>query len=59
MKRFQDDGYDSMKDYEFSLMHHEDDPKNDDYDKPIGGFHDDDESSWNDYEPTIKHFQDD
>ena len=60
MKHFQDDCNDSMRDYEFSLMHHSDDRSiNDDYDKPIGGFHDDGENPWNDYEPTIKHFQDD
>lgn len=59
MKHFQDEEYDSMKNYEFSLMHHEDDYRqNDDYDKPIGGFHND-ETSWNDYEPTIQHFKDD
>ena len=33
MKHFKDDYYDSMKDYEFSLMHHEEDKNiNDDYD---------------------------
>ena len=59
MKHFQEDGYDSMKDYEFSLMHHEEDEKiNDWYDRPIGGFHDDDFHK-DDYDGTIKHFQDD
>lgn len=59
MKHFQEDGYDPMKDYEFSIMHHEDDDSiNDNYDKPIGGFHNDDFYE-DDYEGTIKHFQDD
>lgn len=56
MKHFQDDGYDSMKDYEFSLMRHSDDPNNDDYDKSLL-FHDDDTTF--DDGPTINHFQDD
>lgn len=60
MKHFKDDDYDAMKDYEFSLMHHEDDKTKDDYDKSIGGLHNDDGyPSYNDYEPTIRHFQDD
>lgn len=59
MKHFQDDDYDSMKDYEFSLMHHEEDKNiNDDYDKPIGGFHSDESYGFDDG-PTIRHFQDD
>lgn len=44
MKHFQDDEeYDSMKEYEFNLMHHDDDYN----------------SNYNSDEPTIKHFQDD
>lgn len=52
MKHFQEDGYDPMKDYEFSLMHHDDDEKiNDGYDKPIGFSIDDEEE--NDDEEVI------
>jgi len=44
MKHFQDDEeYDSMKEYEFNLMHHDDDYN----------------SNYNSDDPTIKHFQDD
>jgi hypothetical protein len=42
MKHFQDEESDSMKDYEFSLMHHDDDPKiEDDYEPIIKHFQDD------------------
>ena len=41
MKHFQDEESDSMKDYEFSLMHHDDDPTNDDYNSTIRHFQDD------------------
>lgn len=57
MKHFQDEESDSMKDYEFSLMRHSDDPTNDDYDRPM--FYHDDEMNWDDDGSTIKHFQDD
>ncbi len=57
MKHFQDEESDSMKDYEFNLMHRSDDPTNDDYDRPM--FHHDNEMNWDDNGSTIKHFQDD
>lgn len=59
MKHFQDDeDYDSMKDYEFSLMKHNNDSTRDNYDIPL--FHNDDDNlNFNYNEPTIKHFQDD
>ena len=31
MKHFQDEDYDSMKDYEYSIMHHEDNDSMKDY----------------------------
>ena len=56
MKHFQDEGYDSMKEYETNLLNHADDYKDGDYyDKPIIHYeqYPDD---W--YEGTMKHFQD-
>ena len=58
MKHFQDEEYDSMKDYEFNIMSHmRDEDKEDDYDGSLVFRHWHEDNNDN-YESSIKHFQD-
>ena len=57
MKHFQDEDYDSMKDYEFSLMHHSDDMNNEDYGPIVKHFKDIEDTDDDDYGPIVKHFK--
>lgn len=58
MKHFQDEENDSMKEYEFSIMHHDDDQIIDEEDSTVFS-HWLEDDGYDDYGPTIKHFQDD
>ena len=50
MKHFNDEDYDSMKEYECSIMHHEDDYTSDDYDSSLVFGHYIDEDNQDDEE---------